>query len=337
MTHLKTIFGCAAAASAMLLSSCVHEFPEFSQEIGVQLTFHHELGWTEYDYLIDSRTRSAGSEHQPRYTLFIYPEGSTTAPAYTHTFYTDDKSLKDFTTTIALPPGRWDIHVWQDHKPADDMPYYNIDDLSAITYTLPYYGDIEEREAFEGKVTVEVPETYEENVSVSGTVNMARPMGRYVFIATDFEKFYNETLTRYDRKKVSWKELPAYQKEEILKGYSIVALYPYYMPSTYNYFTQRVTDSSTGMRYDASLTPLNEHEAKVASDHVFMNHHESGTQVQLGLKTPDGQLLQLTDVITVPMKRGQTTYVRGKFLTAGLGNGLDIDFDFSGDINIEIK
>lgn len=325
------------ATSLAVMTSCVHEFPEISQSVKVNITIHHELDWTEYHYLIDSKTRSGENEHTPRYNLYVYQKGKTDAPAYRFSFYHDDSSLGDFTTTISLPPGSWDIHAWQDHEPADGAPYYIVDDLAAVTYSKPYTGDLEQREAFEGKVTVEVPESYADNVTVSGTLNMARPMGRYIFIATDFEKFYDETLTRADKKKVSWKELSIGKKEELLKGYSILALYPYYMPSTYDYFQQKVTDSSTGIKYEASLVPLSDQEAKVASDHVFMNHHESGAQVQLGLKTPEGKLLQLTDIITVPMKRGQTTYVRGNFLTAGVGGGLDIDFEFSGDINIEIK
>lgn len=339
MRYLRRILSGVAAVMALLLSSCIHEFPNCVDSMDVNLTFHHELGWTEYDHYIDSRsrTRANGSDHHQRYTLCIYPQGATDAPTFRESFYTDDPAMQDFTRSITLPPGKWDILAWQDHEPTDGDPYYKIDDLSAITYSTPYYGDMVEREAFEGRISVEVPDTYDANVNVSGTIELNRPMGRYVIIATDFEKFYNETLTRYEPKKISWQELPQQKKEEVLKGFSIVALYPYYMPSTYNYFTQRITDSSTGMRYTASIAPLSDQEAKVASDHVFMNHHESGTQVQLGMKMPDGKIVQLTDVITIPMKRGQTTYVRGKFLTTGMGNGLDIDFEFSGDINIEIK
>lgn len=337
MRAIKSLSFCVLTAFAQFLSSCVHEFPEISQNITVDLTIRHELDWTEYNYLIGNRSRSGAATHRARYIIYAYPAGKTDSPAHTFRFYNDDASLQDFTTTITLPPGKWDLHAWQDHEPREGGCYYNTEDLSSITYTQPYRGDIEQREAFEGMTSVEIPETYEEGISVSGTIDMARPMGRYVFIATDFEKFYTETLSKPGIQHAPpWHELAPDARAEALKGYAIVALYPFYMPSTYNYFTQRITDSSTGIHYDAEIVPISSTEAKTASDHVFMNHHESGVQVQLGLRTPSNKILQLTDVITVPMKRGQTTYVRGNFLTAGVGSGLDIDFMFSGDINIKI-
>lgn len=338
MRLVKTSALSLIAVLTAFLSSCVHEFPEFSQNVTVSLTIHHELDWTEYDYVVGIPTRADDAAHRARYIIYAFPEGAVEAPVRKFEFYRDDESLQDFTTTITLPPGKWDIRAWQDHEPIDATPYYNADNFSKITYTEPYRGDIEQREAFEGLLTVEVPETYDTELSVAGTINMERPMGKYVFIATDFEKFYNETLTRNEKyRSVSWSALPADKREEVLKGYSIVVLYPYFMPSVYNCFTQRIMDSEPIKNFGAEILPLSSTEAKIASDHVFMNHHESGVQVQLGLRTPSGEVLKLTDVITVPMKRGQITYVRGKFLTAGVGSGLNINFDFSDDINIEIR
>lgn len=328
-----TVLACAAA---VLLSSCVHEWPEMRPTVGVRLTIHHEQDWTEYDYSIGRASRAATPAHRARYIIYAYRAGDTGAPALTFPFYSDDNTLADFTTTLSLPPGRWDLHAWQDHEPAGGPAYYDATDLSAIVYTDPYRADIDERQAFEGSVTVDVPESYDAESAVEGRIDMARPMGRYVFIATDFDKFYNETLSRFPTRSGA-AGAPSDLKAEALREFSTVARYPFYMPSKYNFFEQRVTDSASGMSYTASIVPLSATEARIASDHVFMNHHDSGVQVQLILRAPDGSAQRLTDVITVPMKRGQITYVRGKFLTAGVGGGLDIDFEFSGDINIEIK
>lgn len=335
---MKIPYMCAlilTAAAGMALCGCVHEMPETAQAVEVRLTFHHETGWTEYHHQLGVKGRAA-DDHRARYLVYAYPEGSISSPALTFSFYRDDLSLQDFTTSIALPPGRWDIYAWQDLEPTGGTPYYKADDLSAITHTTPYRGDTERRDAFEGRISVEVPESYDAEAYAEGTVDMERPLARYVFIATDFDKFYDGAMAKLPAGGAAHTAQSAGQKAEQLSGYSIVVMYPYYMPAVYNRFTQRVTDSWSGVNFGAQIRPLSDSEAAIGSDHLFMNHHQSSAQVQLGLRTPSGELQRLTDVLTIPVQRGQVTYVRGDFLTAGSGSGLDIDFEFSGDINIKV-
>ena len=331
--HIPTLI--VSAMAVLSLGSCVHEMPETASYVEVRLTFHHETAWTEYHHQPDAKGR-ATDDHRARYLVYAYPEGSISSPAHTFSFYRDDTSLQDFTTSIALPPGRWDIYAWQDLEPMSGTPYYKADALSAITHITPYRGDTERRDAFEGRVSVAVPESYDASACAEGTVDMERPLARYVFVATDFDKFYDGAMAKQPAGAATHAAQSAEQKAEQLSGYSIVVMYPYYMPAVYNHFTQRVTDSWSGVNFEAQIRPLSDSEAAIGSDHLFINHHQSSAQVQLGLRTPSGELQRLTDVITVPVQRGQVTYVRGNFLTAGSGSGLEIDFEFSGDINIKI-
>ena len=102
-------------------------------------------------------------------------------------------------------------------------------------------------------------------------------------------------------------------------------------------FTKQIVDSATGMSYLSPITPLGDDEAMVAFDHVLMNDRDNAAQVQLLLHTPDGSVRALTGTLTVPLRRGQTTYVRGDFLTVkGGGGGISIDTSFSGEFNIQI-
>lgn len=327
------------ALLAIICGGCVHEFPEFNNNVNVSLLFHHDTSWTEYDFIIGDRTRTSEDEGwTASYIIKVYPHGKTDSPVYTESFEIKDLTLADFTKTLSMPEGDWDIYVWQDLKNENVKPYYNYDNFAQITYDKPYRGDTDYRQAFEGMTTVSIPATIEEKYIIEGRIDMERPQAKYVFIATDFEKFYNETLTRFGApaEKSRWEMLSAAQKQEILKGFSVIVRYPWFMPSVYDMFTQRVRDSWTDVSFPAEINPLNGEEAVVALDYVFMNHHDSSAQVQLGLRIPDNSVIGLTGAITIPLKRGQITYVRGNFLTASVGNGLEVDFSFSGDFNIRI-
>ncbi len=346
MKHMKSLFSFVLIVAAMVLTqSCVHEFPELSDTVRVRLKVTHDLNWTSLDYYINENSKSRDSKAAEegwtaRYILKLYPRGEQKIPVRVYTINRDDITLADFEMDVMMPAGEWDIYVWQDFtNPNEVPPYYETGNFEAVTYAKPYRGDTDMRDAYEGFISLDVPKTMEANYVKTGELEMSRPFARYVFIATDFEKFYNESLSRYNMpmgKPSRWDALSEAQKQEALKGFSVLAKYPWYMPAVYNMFTQKVIDSWTNMYYEAEIRPLSSQEAAVAMDYVMINHLESAAQVQLGLKVPDGSIIGLTSTISVPLKRGQTTYVRGDFLTASAGSGLSIDFSFSGDFNIQI-
>lgn len=307
------------ACLAILASSCVHEFPAPADGVEVVLTVRHEMPWTTLDYDYGTSGSRNDGDWKARYVFRAYHAGSTASPVHEFTFYSDDISLGEFTARMSLPPGDWEIYAWQDFV-SDSRDFYDTADFSSITYRRPYTGDSDMRDAFEGSVPLAVPATYQAASSIKGELTMTRPFAKYVFIATDYDKFLAEMNRR----------------AAVPDGYSTVGLYPMFMPAVYDMFTQKVTDSWRGTSYDASITPLGNGEAAIAMDYVMINHRESAAQVQIGLRGPGSQLTALTGTVNVPLLRGQVTYVRGDFLTASVGGGIDIDFSFSGDNNIEI-
>lgn len=320
-------------ALASGLMSCVHEWPEQDNDkVKVCLKVRHDLTWTEYEYALDAAARSGSSDWKAQYVFHVYRAGDFSAPVSREVLLSDDLSLADFDMALELPSGEWDIYVWQDLVSDGRTPYYDTSDFSHITYLKPYRGDTDRRDAFEGHVSVSVPSTVEAGASLASDITLERPTAKYVFIATDFDEFCAETL----RKEQAAGTLGAPAKAPTLEDFSVIARYPLFMPGVYDMFDARVSDSFTGISYDASIRPIDDDEAVIASDYVFMNHHNSGVQVQLSLKSPSGDIAPLTATVTVPLLRGQITYVRGKFLTASVGSGLDIDFSFSDDINIKI-
>ncbi|MBD5210605.1 MAG: hypothetical protein HDS54_07895 [Barnesiella sp.] len=327
----KAAIAVTGAAAACCMTGCdVHEFPYDRATVDVVVTVHHDLPWTSIDYTYEegraNLSRDGSSETgrgqlwTARYIFRAYPRGERGTSYREFTMSSDDLTLADFDITLPLPAGDWDICVWQDLvSDAEQPPYYNVDDFAAITYNMPYRGDTDRRDAFEGTTSVSVRATYDSDAEERARIDMERPMARYVFIATDYDLFTT-----------------GMSKGEDDSDFSIYASYPLFMPAVYNMFTSKILDSWRGVSYRAHITPLNEKEAVIAIDYVFMNHHESGAQVLLGLTDPRGATTAITPTVTVPLQRGQTTYVRGKFLTNTVGNGIDIDFSFSGDINIEL-
>lgn len=330
-----------------MLGACdVHEFPEAGELTDVRLTIEHELSWSEYDFIYNrsgALTRDESAQDattNARYIIRAFRTGDTKTPVYEFVRNISDVTLAPFTTTLQLPEGDWDLYVWQDLT-SDEICFYDASRFEAIAYNDPYTGHNDMRDSFEGRVNVAVSSSYQAGHHVAAKVMMERPMAKYEFIATDFDKFYDNVLLRSDRAsgqtdKKPWASLSLAEKSEILEGYSVTAHYPMFMPSVYDIFQQKVIDSDRGRRYKAHITPISDTEAVVAFDYAFMNLRNSGIQVMLVLHTPEGENINMTPTIEVPLRRKQITYVRGKFLTTGTTGGLDIDFEFSGDINIKV-
>lgn len=307
------------ASLCVLTSGCVHEFPEFSGAREFAFSITHDSRWNEVDFDIKSKTRSDG-EWRSRYLFKVFPAGVNKIPSYEYEYISDDSDVRDFSIPMQLPQGDWDVYVWGD-KVRDDFRFHNASGFEAIRYTGDYHGAHDMRETFEGMTSVSIGANGMMRDDVYG-ITLHRPQGKYVFIATNLREFTEQTL-----------------KGDInsLEDYSIVGIYPLFMPSAYNLFTKRIIDSSRGITYNNVITPIDDDNALLAFDHVFMNDGENAVQVQIALQAPDGSLHSLTSTLTIPIRRSQTTIVRGDFLKLPSGSGgVKIDITFSGEFNIEI-
>ena len=88
------------------------------------------------------------------------------------------------------------------------------------------------------------------------------------------------------------------------------------------------------MQFISCLQPLNEEEALVGFDYVIVNGIESSVSIHVALYAPDGDMISLSNAVTVPVMRGKVTTVRGKFLTLSTGGGIGIDPGFDGEFNL---
>ena len=147
----------ALFAIGMASSSCVHQFPE-EDEIGtVHLTVLQDREW-----LPDTTVYLTRAENQDvviRYDFKVFPKGNNTYPVKEFTIIKDDLTRQDYTTSLELMPGEYDLYCWSDYAYPDGDPiYYDDDNFAAITYIKPYEGDSDLRDAFRGMTSVTITE-----------------------------------------------------------------------------------------------------------------------------------------------------------------------------------
>ena len=81
---------------------------------------------------------------------------------------------------------------------------------------------------------------------------------------------------------------------------------------------------------------LNDNEASLGFDYVFVNGKEAGVSVQIGLYDGEDRQIALSEPIDVSLKRSYHTILRGSFLMQQATGGIVINPDFDGNHNIVI-
>ena len=320
-------------------SSCVHQFPEEDETGTVYLTVLQETEWLPDTavYL----TRAGENNVVIRYDFKVYPKGNTSNSVKDFTILKDDLTREDYTTTLELMPGEYELYCWSDYAYPDGKPiYYDDSNFASITYIKPYEGDSDLRDVFRGVTEFSVTENgYSEIQPVEATINLSRPFARYKFIATDLAEFIDRETTRGKFVEGLSGGAPPSDPHKIAKlsEYTVKVVYPMYMPAVFNNFRNNPVDSWTGVSFDCVMTPISATEAVIAMDYVMVNGLQSSVQVMLEVYDPDKVLIARTNTMTIPTKRNRTTLIYNKFLTTIRNDGVGINPDFDGEYNIEIK
>lgn len=327
----------------VLSASCVHEFPDeprVEPKIGLRVT--HSLEWT-YREMTVTRADGRDPEALARYHFKIFAKGETSDPVAEEIFTREDLERNDFFTTLNLPAGNYDLYAWSDYADPknEESLFFTTSDFTGITYTEPYNGNNHLRDAFRGFLSFTV--NCESDCAMQEEVlELERPLARYEFRATDIMEFIDKETTRGQLTRSDAPIGPNMSPEEIeqrlpeLGSYRVRMIYTGYMPSKFNNMLNRPVDSRTGMEYDAKITALSTEEARLGFDYVMVNGSESSVPVAMEVYDPSGLLIARSNPIDVPTKRGQTTIIRGRFLTSTASGGVGINPDFNGDYNIEL-
>ena len=251
--------------------------------------------------------------------------------------------------------------------------FYNTTNFRRISLQGAHEGNNDFRDAFSGSADLKVIRLGSKETPSTVTVQMRRPLAKFEFITTDLQEFITKTIEAMIRKEEAEAAAKAGETkseggdnpEDItpaesdtktdgdtksdddtksdgdtktpvvdLEKYKVVFFYSGYMPNAYNMMEGKPCDSATGVKFSSTISAIDNHDARLGFDYVFVNGKESSVMVTVALYDEEGIQLSMSNQIEVPIKRSMLTTVRGSFLMQNTGGGVAIDPGFDGEYNI---
>ena len=349
--------------SIWLCGCNVHEWPGAgdSRLYRFRLEFDTAMTRLESPYL--SKSGEERATHQVRYLLRVFPVGAdgtvSREPSLERVEPGPWTGKPDREIDLDLPEGRHKILAWSDIVPVGTSGdhHHATGDFTSITLKTPHAGNTLTRDAFRGIAEVDVVPTMKEEGAVETVVSMERPLARFEFITTDLREFVDKEVeaakakaeakarakAKAQSQAVETGENPVLEDESKISkidisDYKVEFVYSGFMPHVFDLFRDKPVDSRNPgtVSFASTITRLNDGEASIGFDHVFVNGHESSVQVVIRLYDKDGKLLSSSGGITVPVKRGQHTVMKGKFLTREASGGVSIDPGFEDEFNVRV-
>lgn len=365
-----------AACALLCITSCaVHEWPEPSPaDVIVNLDFDTQL--PQYKVLNEEGTRAShdGRDYDIRYTIAAYrllPDGSyAEEPFLLKVFSKDEIEELNATFRFSIDEGSYRFYVWTDFVLAGTQSdyFYNTTNFRRISLQGTHEGNNDFRDAFSGSADLKVIRRGSRETPSTVTVQMRRPLAKFEFITTDLQEFITKTIEAMIRKEEAdaaakageTKSEGGANPEDItptesdtktdgdtktgdtktpvvdLEKYTVVFFYSGYMPNAYNMMEGKPCDSATGVKFSSAISAIDNHDARLGFDYVFVNGEESSVMVTVALYDEEGTQLSISRQIEVPIKRSMLTTVRGSFLMQNTGGGVAIDPGFEDEFNIYI-
>lgn len=337
--HINVRVWCLFAALLMLctLTGCDYGDADFTVTRTVRLSITRAADVQTYDRIVSR----APSIMTTRYHVRIYNTANAVVPVVDRQIFVAQPQHGNIDVDVRLPQGQYTAYVWADW--ADGATgrsfFFDSSNFGAVTYTQPYNGNNELRDAFRAQtpftVTTQQATLYQ---PITVPLPLERPLARYEFVSTDLVKFLQLESNRGSLTipKAPDSGAPDITKVQGLSNYTVVMRYTGYMPHVFDIFANRPVDAKTGVSYNASINIISATEARLGFDYVMVNGHQSSVAVALEVYDPSGQLISLVNTINVPTTRNRNTVVRGQFLTSQAQGGVGIQPGFAGDHNIPV-
>lgn len=218
-----------------------------------------------------------------------------------------------------LAPGHYKVVAWavcsEDANGSGCL--FSLSDLSNIRYNKGYNGCSDKKECYEVRFDMNLSED-EQDSKAEFTNEMHCPMGSVEIIATDLDEFAKQMASQGTS----------------LGDYYITWNFDLYFPVGYNVLTGLPNKAETQVSFKSEIESLSETEASVGFDYIFVNGEESRVTITLALYDRNNKLLNVYSDIAVNLKRGETTVIRGEYLTKRKGSGVEINPGFDGNIDI---
>ena len=366
----------AAVCALLCITSCaVHEWPEPTPaDVIVNLDFDTQM--PQYKVLNEEGTRAShdGRDYDIRYTIAAYrllQDGNyAEEPFLLKVFSKDEIEELNASFRFSIDEGSYRFYVWTDFVLAGTQSdyFYNTTSFRRISLQGTHEGNNDFRDAFSGSADLKVIRLGSKETPSTVTVQMRRPLAKFEFITTDLQEFITKTIEAMIRKEEAEAAAKAGETkseggdnpEDItpiesdtktdgdtrtgdtktpvvdLEKYTVVFFYSGYMPNAYNMMEGKPCDSATGVKFSSAISAIDNHDARLGFDYVFVNGEESSVMVTVALYDEEGTQLSISRQIEVPIKRSMLTTVRGSFLMQNTGGGVAIDPGFEDEFNIYI-
>lgn len=337
-----------------ILTSCdVHQFPDPSKkELPFVLHLNYDTNLPLYKIVeYEDGTRSQVIENYDiRYIVKVYPAGDSREELHHFEFFKDDISELNNSVTMTLRVGNYKFVVWTDYVSSNERTdlHYNTQLFEEIALQGEKHAGCNDlRDAFSGTVETVISDDNQE-----ATIEMGRPLAKFSFISTDLEEFNAHLINlRSEREKLNGKQgdtpiqdntpLNDAEAEEAatinLSDLKVVFRYYGFMPCSFNMFTDRPASASTGVSFESKIEALNNNEANLGFDYVFVNGSESSIHITVDVYDKDGTQLSSFKTIEVPLIRSKLTVIKANFLTSKADGGVSIIPDFDGEFNFEVE
>ena len=365
-----------AVCALLCITSCaVHEWPEPTPaDVIVNLDFDTQM--PQYKVLNEEGTRAShdGRDYDIRYTIAAYrllQDGSyAEEPFLLKVFSKDEIEELNATFRFSIDEGSYRFYVWTDFVLAGTQSdyFYNTTNFRRISLQGAHEGNNDFRDAFSGSADLKVIRRGSKETPSTVTVQMRRPLAKFEFITTDLQEFITKTIEAMIRKEEAEaaakagetkseggdnpKDITTTESDTKTDGdtktgdtktpvvdlekYTVVFFYSGYMPNAYNMMEGKPCDSATGVKFSSAISAIDNHDARLGFDYVFVNGEESSVMVTVALYDEEGTQLSISRQIEVPIKRSMLTTVRGSFLMQNTGGGVAIDPGFEDEFNIYI-
>lgn len=252
-----------------------------------------------------------------RATAFVFKKGVTEIFAVKRAMLASTENADVYSADVSLPKGEYDINLWVDYAvdAKTDNHYMTTDpDVISLVDKAVYRGSDDTRKAFSKRISLTV------DGNAPQAVDMYCPLAKYKLVATDVEK--------YEALRVQ-KGYPA------LDALKVVISYEGYLPTAYSITEAKLADSEEGYSFSASILEQSAAKALVATDYVLVNQEQSSVTVTILFKDASDKTIGGVRGVKIAYRAGQLTTVSGNFLTAGMGQGITVDTDWSGDHDVD--
>lgn len=267
---------------------------------------------------VSTKFRVTGDEVRLRAIIEVYKKDQNELVLRKQELLAPTATEGVYITGLQLPPGKYDLRIWGDYTTdamADNHYITSDADIIRIRPKADYTANSDTRDAFSKAMPLDVG-----NKNSTEAIEMHRPVAKYRLVATDVKK--------YEQIRVQ-KGYPALEDLQIFIGYEG------FLPNAYSISLNKPADSATGYSYNSALSEQEESKATIGKDYILVNGTQSFVTVTILFKDATGKIVSGVKGVKIEYRAGQLTTVSGDFLTAGLGSGVTINTDWSGDYDVE--